>query len=122
MSEYKMLITLITFLGVLVVLGVNAGQDLAVSEGLTNQENVNLTFINATSGITQIQPPICVWGGGVPVISTIGFGLDCTIKWAGFFFGLMTISFTDIWILGLILSGVFVALGYVVVRLIRGGG
>lgn len=123
MSEIKILITLISFLGVLVVLGVNAGQDLAISKGLTNQPNVNLTFLNATTGIAEIQPPICNFdAGAIPIIGGLIWGADCVAKYVGFMLGLMTLTFVDIWILGLILGGVFVALGYVVMRLIRGGG
>jgi len=119
----NILITLIAFIGVVTILGVNAGQDIAIIQGETNQSNVNLTFRNATTGATEIKPIVCDYSGSIPLLSDFIWAVDCTAKYVGFVFGLLTISFNDIWVVTIILVPVLVALGYLLVReLIRGSG
>ncbi len=122
MSSVKIIITLISFLGVIIILGINAGQDIIVTQGLTNQSNENLTVVNLTD-VGDLNPPVCNYEGSIPLLSDFIWGADCTAQYVGYTFGILSIAFSDAWIMSIIILPILVALGYLLVReLIRGSG
>ncbi len=122
MTSSNLIITLISFLGVITILGVNAGQDIILTQGLTNQSNQNLTVVNLTD-VGDLNPPVCNYEGDIPLLSDFIWGADCTAQYVGYTFGLLSISFSDPWIMLIVVLPILVALGYLLVReLIRGSG
>lgn len=122
MTSANIIITLVAFLGVITILGINAGQDIAITQDLTNQTNANITFLNLTE-TGQINPPTCDFSIPIPILGGLIWGADCVAKYVGFYFGLMSISFSDAWIMFIIITPVLVALIYLVIReLVRGSG
>ncbi len=122
MSSSGIIITLLSFLGVITILGINAGQDIVVTQGLTNQSNTNLTVVNLTD-VGDLNPPVCNYEGDIPLLSEFIWGADCTAQYVGYVFGLLSITFSDQWIVLIIILPILGALGYLLVReLIRGSG
>jgi len=76
---------------------------------------LGMTLISGS--VSKITPPTCDISGADALIDAI----ICFGKMIGYFFNLMTVS-SEFFILGTILLILSIGLGYVVIRLLRGGG
>jgi len=116
----RQIIAIVIFFGFLVLLSTGFQIETTKLSGLTNQSNENLTIFTQSSGITDIS--ICDFdAGNVPLLSDFLWGMDCVADNVGFLFSFGGYNTTILWLQVLFVAFIM-ALVYVGVKVIRGGG
>ncbi len=118
----KQIVALIVFLGFFTLFSSDLSVNASKLTSLSNQTNENLTIIGGT-GATVVDIQLCDFDGGEIPLGLGGFlwGLDCIVDHVAVLFGFAGVSSGVAWV-QIIIIGMVMALIYVAVRLIRGGG
>ena len=116
----RALVSILIFLGILSVFSIGLIVEGNRISGLTNQTNTNVTIISTgISDISQVQ--ICDFHSDIPIFGGLIWGADCIADFVGYTFSYAGIQTGYIW-LGVIFVALTLALVYIGVRVIRGGG
>ncbi len=114
------IIAITVFFGFLVLLSVGFNLETGRLSALTNQSDGNLTFLNQSSGVSQVV--ICDFKlGEIPILTDFLWGVDCVAQNVGFLFSFGGFRTTIPW-LQIIFAAIIMAIVFVGVKLLRGGG